>query len=482
IIAYRLFFIIYNVFFHPLRSIPGPKWFAATGLPYAYHVIRGDWVFTLQTMHEKYGDVVRYAPDDVSFITVSAWKSIYGHAKPGHSNFQKDRRIYRGTLTSASNILIANDNDHSRMRRLLSHAFSEKALRSQEDTVEHYIGKLIAKLKGLAESGPEGEVVDMVRWYNFVTFDLIGDLAFGEPFGCLDSGGYHPWVAMIFQGFKLAALTQVLRRYPSAGLLLKPFLPTKLLRDQRQHQLLSFEKARKRAELGSTEKPDFMSYILRHNDENGMTLDEIGENSNVIIVAGSETTATLLSGTTFWLLKNPKVYRKLVDEIRSSFTTEEDINFTNVSQLRYLLAVLKEGLRMYPPVPSNLPRKVPKGGAIVNQHWISEGYKTSVSVSHWSAYHSAQNFLLPNSFIPERWLDDQRFVDDKQDILQPFSYGPRNCLGKNLAYTEMRLVLARMLWNFDLELQEDSSTWNQQNVYLFWEKPELNVKIIPRQR
>jgi cytochrome P450 len=54
--------------------------------------------------------------------------------------------------------------------------------------------------------------------------------------------------------------------------------------------------------------------------------------------------------------------------------------------------------------------------------------------------------------------------------------------GASLAYTEMRLVLARMLWNFDLELQEDSSTWNQQNVYLFWEKPELNVKIIPRQR
>jgi cytochrome P450 len=106
-----------------------------------------------------------------------------------------------------------------------------------------------------------------------------------------------------------------------------------------------------------------------------MSLDEIGENSNVLIVAGSETTATWLSGTTFWLLKHPAAYQKLVDEVRSSFAKEEDINLTAVSQLKYLLAVLREGSRMYPPVPSGQPRKVPQGGAVVNGEWIAEGVR-----------------------------------------------------------------------------------------------------------
>jgi cytochrome P450 len=122
---------IHNLFFHPLAAVPGPTLHAVSSLPYIEQLIRGQWPFTLKHLHEKYGPVVRVTNNDVSFISASAWKDIYGHKKAGQPAFQKDLRIYRPTLTDSTNILVANDVDHSRMRRLMAHAFSEKALRGR---------------------------------------------------------------------------------------------------------------------------------------------------------------------------------------------------------------------------------------------------------------------------------------------------------------------------------------------------------------
>jgi cytochrome P450 len=101
-----------------------------------------------------------------------------------------------------------------------------------------------------------------------------------------------------------------------------------------------------RIESKDTDSQDFMSYVLRHNDEKGMSQLEIIENSGVMIIAGSETTATLLSGTTYFLLKNPDKLEKLTNEIRSAFSSEEEITVTQVDQLKYMLAVFNEGFRM----------------------------------------------------------------------------------------------------------------------------------------
>ena len=101
-------------------------------------------------------------------------------------------------------------------------------------------------------------------------------------------------------------------------------------------------------------------------------MDKLQANCSLLIIGGSETTATLLSGVTYYLLTNPEAMRKLTAEIRSSFKSEEDIDFMSVSTLPYLLACLDEALRMYPPVPLGLPRVVPKGGATVSGHFVPE--------------------------------------------------------------------------------------------------------------
>jgi cytochrome P450 len=297
----------------------------------------------LRKLHDQYGPAVRYSPRDVSFISAGAWKTIYGHKNDASQNFSKDPLTYRQPESNHPNIINANDSDHKRMRRTLAHAFSEKALRNQEDVMQKYIDTFITKLGELAT---RRETLDIVSWYNFTTFDLIGDLAFGEPFGCLESGGYHAWVSMIFESIWFGVYGQVFRRHPMFKFLAPLVIPSKLIRSLHEHSELSKKVALRRIETGNTEREDFMSYILRHNDEKGLSAGEIVENANILIIAGSETTATQLSGTTFQLLMNPEKYAKLAAEIRSAFVSEHEITLSAVNNLKYLLAVFDEGFRM----------------------------------------------------------------------------------------------------------------------------------------
>jgi len=79
---------------------------------------------------------------------------------------------------------MAGDADHARQRRALSHAFSTKALLEQEYIVTNYINVFSDKMKAFAT---KGEIVNVTDWFAFTTFDIIGDMALGEPFGCLNS-------------------------------------------------------------------------------------------------------------------------------------------------------------------------------------------------------------------------------------------------------------------------------------------------------
>ncbi|KAK3984527.1 cytochrome P450 [Cladorrhinum sp. PSN332] len=466
---------VYFLYFHPLSKVPGPKLYAISDIPYMNQIARGTWPPKLKELHDKYGPVVRTTPTDVSFTTPSAWKTIYGHRAAGQASFPKDRKSYHPTPSGHPNIVNANDADHRRQRKLLSHAFSDKALRGQEDIMKHYIDLFIRRMHERAQS--PNPVVDIVSWYNFTTFDLIGDLAFGEPFGCLESGGYHPWVAMVFSNVKLIALRTILLRHPWLKPLAALWISGDLVRKHADHRALTEETTKRRLDTGNVTREDFMSHILRHNDEKGMSAGEIIENSSVLIIAGSETTATQLSGTTFYLLRNPDKYELLVKEIRETFKSEEDINLIRVGGLEYMHACFEEAFRMYPPVPVAMPRRTPPEGEFIDGYFIPGD--VSVGVPQWASYQSERNFRNPNKFAPERWLGDPEYENDVRGVLQPFSVGPRNCIGRNLAYAEMRLILARLLWNFDLELMPDSNKWNEQKVYTLWEKGSINIKLKP---
>lgn len=287
---------------------------------------------------------------------------------------------------------------------------------------------------------------------------------------------------MIFNNLKLMIYGNAARKIPGLTKILMAFTPKEIIEEGKAHMRLAVDQANKRLAM-KTNRPDIMSHIIKHNGKDtGMSVEEIQANSYVIIIGGSETTATLLSGCLFLLLTNPETYSTLVDEVRSSFKSEKDITFNNVSSLKYLLAVLNESLRRYPPIPGALPRTIPNtSGATVSGHHIPVG--TGVSVYQWAANHSPANFSDPLLFKPERWLpNNEQYAADKREACQPFSYGPRNCVGKNLAYMEMRIILARVLWNFEVELRKESEGWLEQKAFILYEKPPLMVRLTARKK
>ena len=98
----------------------------------------------------------------------------------------------------------------------------------------------------------------------------------------------------------------------------------------------------------------------------------------------------------------------------------------------------------------------------------------------YAAFRSPQNFTRPAEFDPLRWTDEGRHEKDRLDTLEPFSTGPRNCIGKGLAWAEVRLILTRLLFEFDLELLDDGFNHDKQKVYVLWDNPPLNVRLRPR--
>ena len=133
-----------------------------------------------------------------------------------------------------------------------------------------------------------------------------------------------------------------------------------------------------------SDHPDFLSYIIKNKAGVSMPIQELYANSTLIVLAGSESTASGLAGITFHLLKSPEALKKARDEIRSAFTTEDDIDPERVKRLPYLAAIVSEGLRMYPPFPEGLPRLAPRQGAQISGQWVPGGVRSAIQASKFA--------------------------------------------------------------------------------------------------
>ena len=333
----------------------------------------------LLALHDHYGDAVRTGPDEVSYTNAQAWHDVYAHRKPGHEEFGREALSMPPSVNGVRSIIQADRENHARFRRLLAHAFSDKGLREQEPLIMQYVDLLVARLR--EECDGDAGLQDMATWYNWTTFDLIGDLAFGDSFQCLATRSTHPWIGFLFGSVKAIPVITLLCRYGVFALLL-PMLPKRILRPRQEHYEFAKEKVVRRMQLGK-ERGDFLDHVLKHDgdsDGKGMTLEELVSNASVLVLAGSETTATLLGGVTYYLLlkQNARVLETLLAEIRGAFATDADISVVAVAQLKYLGAVLDEALRIYPPVPLGQQRVVPALGETVLGKWLPGGVSFTV--------------------------------------------------------------------------------------------------------
>ena len=325
----------------------------------------------IKEQHDYFGsDVVRIRPGGLSFIGDTAWKDMFSQ-RYGNQKFKKDSIVYGKAPDGVNSVLTANDADHSRMRGLIAHAFSEKALKSQESLIQSYVNLLINELKKEVRTIPGG-TVDMVQWLSWVTFDIVGDLSMGKTFHSLTDKEFHPWVSFLSETFKAIVFMSTLRQLKIPEKLVPLFLPKGLYLKRMSH-LRSVTKSVHQRMAESPDRPDFLSYILKHNDEKGMTIPEIIANASLFIGAGSFSTATVLCGAIYYLSKTPSAFKAATEEVRNAFQTEEAISVDSVAQLTYLSAVINESHRMYPAALAGSPHLVPDNGAFISGRWIPGG-------------------------------------------------------------------------------------------------------------
>ncbi|KAK6066567.1 cytochrome P450 [Seiridium cupressi] len=171
---------------------------------------------------------------------------------------------------------------------------------------------------------------------------------------------------------------------------------------------------------------DFVDSMMAAREKGQMTDEDILHNTRNLVLA-----------------THKDVLTKLENEVRTGFNSEEEITLSSVHKSDYMFAITEESLRVFPAAPPAIPRITPAEGATIRG--------------------GPEHFKDPESFIPERWLGDPRFASDRRQAIQAFSWGPRNCIGKNLAYAEMRLVMARLIWNFNIALDPRSEGWIARN-------------------
>ncbi|KAJ6443727.1 hypothetical protein O9K51_02112 [Purpureocillium lavendulum] len=485
--VHRVILTVYRLWFHPLAKYPGPSWWGASDLFWLWRTnVRGTYTREAPGLQRKYGNIVRLGPNRLMVDGSIAWTQIFSLNTKLHGmdEFSKvPNQLFPGDYKT---IVAAPRDEHRRMRRQLNHAFSDAALKEQEGIINLYVGKLTDHLERL---GKAGEAVDIATWLNYTTFDIIGDLTFAESFHNLDDSSFHPYVAGFFRAIRGFAYSRMILAKPHLTPFFLVFVGVReiwtAISTMMENLKLGDAKVKARMAMGA-EPPDgrrdFMTYMMRETRDGqpGFSEQDIMMNSGLLIGAGSETTASAVSGFFFFAGMSRDKLKPLIDEIRSTYQSESDITLVNTQHLPYLRACMEETLRVFPTVVETPPRQSP--GATLDGKWVPRG--TLLHVNQVATMRNRDSFVDPEEWCPERWLPethplyDPRFKADNKAAFKPFSYGPRDCAGKNLAYSEMRLIISRILHRLDFELVPGQERWYEDKyVWSVWEKKPLNVNF-----
>lgn len=164
------------------------------------------------------------------------------------------------------------------------------------------------------------------------SFDIMADLTFGESLGLSETQVYSPWVQSIFDQIFYASISRTVQYFPLVWMVAQRFIPKSLKDAAEASAKHSSERVDKRLKMGS-DRPDIFGLILRSEEGSKMPLNEMHSNADLLMAAGTDTTATMLSGLTYNLLKNPVPMGRLVKEIRDTFQTDADMTIDALPKL-----------------------------------------------------------------------------------------------------------------------------------------------------
>ncbi|KAI2620575.1 cytochrome P450 [Hypoxylon sp. NC1633] len=479
--VYAISRVVYLLYFHPLSRFPGPRIAAVSNVWYAYHWLSGRYPWAVEDALRKYGPIVRVAPNELVFFRPQAFADIYTPHQKGIEAFVKTDFQNRGD--DLGGIIWEEDpHRHREVARKLSPAFSSRSVRAMEPLIHKYIDYFVMKMKQLSSTD-----IPLSRWTNWLAMDLSADLAWNEKMGQMSDMKDSVYLDVLLSSNQYSTVVQVFKRFPLLAPFKYLFLPVRKMRVFAAVEQATRKSVLRRIdERGNTEHGDYFDHILpadRPAPTDPRELLHIGSLAFQVMFAGWSPMGDLFYGSLALLLAEPSCYKALVEEIREHFHDYDAITPTSLGALPYLQACVDETLRMLPSNNSGLSRRSP--GATVDGCYVPKG--THVQTSIWALARSPKYFHDPLHFRPQRWLPsshplyDPAFFEDNLKSLHPFSLGPRICLGRELAWLEGKLFLAKVLWKFDV-VKVPNQPFDLENGlihYGFFEKPELYVRFAP---
>lgn len=342
-------------------------------------------------------------------------------------------------------------------------------------------------LDATTESEGWSKPKDMADWANYLTFDVLGHLCFGKSFGLIESDEFRSAPSLMLARTRILAVVNICADLPNATshadlfwqIAASPFYPvfkflamwlpldrlinTDAVRDVVRFQdfAMSALEERQQANKDSQRTPrkDFV-YFLTQALQKGYTETDFMQEIHLLMVAGSDTISITIAACFYYLSRNPDCLQRLQDEIRQHFDDVNKITSgATLSDCRYLRAVIDETMRIAPPAGVPLPREIIGDGAIINGQRIPAG--TILGTAIYALHHSPEYFTDPESFNPERWMPEYTPAEERSRAsyaFAPFSIGTRACIGKKMAYNELSIALARVLFLYDVRLEPGDTT------------------------
>ncbi|KAB8337257.1 hypothetical protein FH972_021559 [Carpinus fangiana] len=485
---YYACWMIYAHFFHPLAKIPGPFWASFSSLWYFDIVLKETSDAHQMPLHEKYGPIVRIAPNDLSVSDPEAIGVIYNAKKPFAKSGFYDSFVSHINPNRRDLFTERNDKNAADLRRTYAHLYTQSAVLNYEPRID-YIVELCSNV--IAKVAESGETIDMTRTFRQYSFDVLGEIFYGKKGGfnnLHDDKDYNNWMAMIRTTASINASTNWLPKFMRLPFLMSGLVRSDVRTAVKGHfQVIADAKSAVRQRQDDIKAGrdvpthDMLTKLLAIMDDKSNKLDfsilDVDTHVWGIIWAGAETTATTLTSIFYHLLKHSDCLEKLLREIDDAFATgnlTEPIHYMQAVKLPYLNACVKEAMRIHPGLGMTLPRSVPEGGTTIAGRFIPAG--TIVGVNAIVVQRDKSVFGQDaDDFVPERWIQcGEKAAARMERTMMVFGTGQRICLGKQISYTEMFKLLPTILRKYDFELL--SPEWNPHRSW-FADPSEVLVRV-----
>ncbi|KAI1288552.1 cytochrome P450 monooxygenase-like protein [Xylaria venustula] len=428
---------IYRLYFHRLSSFRGPKLAAITKLWHVWHVRDSTNHLFKQRIYEEYGTIVRTGPNEVTLFHPAAAELLDGFGN------ETTRDVWYDIVRPRSSAVFTRDRqEHKAGRKYWAQGLSNKAMN------DYYprIAKLVRELShciGTFGANPV-DIEKVMSWYSW---DVMGEVLFGEDFNLTKSRKTHPGIANRDRALALAGPLGDAIWIALLGFQLLP--PVGQVKDW--HRMMQFCEGHmfSRLKRGDNGKTDMARYFIEEYEKTAATKSKevrdrhLGGTAVTAVVAGSDTTKAVLIGIWWFLSKYPEHARRIQSEVDG--VDPNDAN--TLAALPHLNGVINEAVRLVPPVMTGAHRITGPNGMLIDDVLIPPGVK--VTCPKYVLQRMETMWVQPNEFIPERWYSRPELILDKR-AYTPFSTGARYCLGKSMAVNALRLVVSIILQDYDV--------------------------------